>query len=144
MIDTVKENVSENVWTLTVFVAVGGWVLYRAVRTAMEIRQSAKEFVTHVLEERLPVVIKQVLSNGVSDLMVKLNQEQDKRWRESMETAFREHEVRENEQVNRALTEAKGEITECSNVVVSRLDEHDARLKHVEGLLAKWKGQLKK
>lgn len=65
--------------------------------------KAAKEFVAHTVDEKLPAAIKASLNNGIGEMMTRLNAEQDKRWLEAMEKAFRDHEVREDAKLERTI-----------------------------------------
>lgn len=128
MIDTLKQSVSPTILLL----GIGVYGVYRSIRWMMETRAAADEYVTHVVDERVPKIIKDSLSNGISEMIIRLNLEQDKRWADAMARAFREHEERETTQVRTAMEESRKDVHHCSDRIIRRMEEHDERLKHLE------------
>jgi hypothetical protein len=101
MIDFLRANLSEHFFVAILIVSAFIWGIYRLARLVIETRKAAKDFIAHVVDERVPAVIKAALSNGISEMIVRLNAEQDRRWSEAMQQAFRDHEKREDDTYRR-------------------------------------------
>lgn len=116
------------------------WIASRVIQT----RNAAKQFVAHIVDERMPKAIKDALHNGIRDMVTTLNAEQDRRWSDSMHTAFREHEERENASVTKAIESARkdacGDLRDDFDDIEGKLKEIEERLEEIEGVLERKRG----
>lgn len=85
---------------LLVMVTVGAvWVINKA----LALSKSAKSFVSHVVDERVPDSIKKSLNNGIQELVDRKNAEQETRMVKYIQECFKEHEHREEQNIERLL-----------------------------------------
>lgn len=85
---------------LLVGVAVGlVWVIQKAIA----LRREAKEFVAHVVDERMPEAIKASLKNGIQELVDKKNAEQEGRMVKYIQQCFKDHEEREDANIAKLM-----------------------------------------
>ena len=119
--------------------ALAAFLGYKLVRWILATRTAAKEFVIHVIDERLPASIKAALNNGISDMVRQMNAEQDKRWGDTLRAEFAAHELREKESVQTLVETTTRDNHICRDDVLAKLEEHDKRLRHIETKLPKRK-----
>ena len=107
------------------------WAYFRFKKLQDDAQKEAKKVVDE-RHEAAKSEIHAALANGIGDLIDKKNTEQDTRWTLALRSEFSAHELRESENLRKALEEGKRDSHQGCDRIVKAIEDHDRRLQHVE------------